>query len=210
MKVSFYQKSFLKCIGIALMLGSILPSQAQSLEIMPGDKRVFTDVQWLKFLDTNYRFSLFSRTRATVNYDNETSFFTAAYFNYTSPIDVGLTLVGKLNDQEGGGDIGIHLLKSKTNWTLFGLLAIGLKEELEYSWFSIFRFTPAINDKWKLYTSLELFTLMNNNGHAFSVQRIRAGVDRNGYQFGLGNNLSEIGTRPSTDNNFGVFLRKSF
>lgn len=93
---------------------------------------------------------------------------------------------------------------------LFGLASVGLKEELEYSWFSIFRYAPPIGEHWKLFTGLELFTLFNKSGHTFSVQRIRLGLDFKGYQFGLASNLSEAGKKFSTDNNFGGFIRKSF
>lgn len=195
-------------IGLSMWKGESL--YAQSLEIMPGTERIFADMQWLKFIDSRKQFSIFSRTRATVDYDNTSSFFTAGYLNYTSPIDLGLTLVGKINDTGGGGDIGIHLFKAKSNWTLFALASIGLKSELEYSWFSIFRYTPAFNNNWKLYTSLELFSLLTSQGHAFSVQRIRVGMDYKGFQFGVANNLSELGMVPITDNNFGGFIRKSF
>ena len=52
---------------------------AQSLEIMAGDQRIFADVQWLKFIDTPKQWSIFSRTRATVDYENQTNLFSGAF-----------------------------------------------------------------------------------------------------------------------------------
>ena len=177
---------------------------------MAGDKGIFVDAQWLKFMDSKYRWSLFSRTRATVNYENQTDFFTGAYLNYTTKSGIGASIVGKIGSAGAGGDAGIHIFKAKENWTLFGLAAVGLKKQLEYSWFSIFRFTPKIGENWKLYTSLELFFLFRQGQHLFSVQRFRIGLDWKGFQFGIANNLAELGSEFTTKNNFGGFIRKSF
>lgn len=182
----------------------------QSLELMAGDKRVFADIQWLKPLDQSLQWSVFSRTRATVDYNNNTNLFSGAYLNYTTKIGLGGSIVGKIGAAGGGIDAGLHIFKPKKNWMLFGLASIGMKKDLEYSWFSIFRYTPSINARWKLYASLELFTLFNEGGHALSVQRLRIGLDFKAYQFGLANNLTELGKAPLWDNNFGVFIRKSF
>lgn len=184
--------------------------QAQSLELMAGNQRIFVDAQWLKPIDTELQWSIFSRTRATVDYDNNTNLFTGTYFNYTTKIGLGGSVVGKIGNNGAGVDAGVHIFKNKKNWMLFGLASVGLKSKLEYSWFSIFRFTPKIGANWKLYTSLELFSLFDKNGSVFNVQRVRLGLDRKGYQFGLASNLSETVNPLVFDNNFGVFIRKSF
>ncbi len=183
---------------------------AQSIELMVGDKRVFGDVQWLKPLDDSFKWSLFSRTRATVDYENNTNLFSGAYLNYTTRSGLGASIVGRISSTASGIDGGFHIFKSKENWMLFGLASIGLKSELNYSWFSIFRYTPSLNEKWRFYSSLELFSSFNRSGHVFSVQRIRIGLDRGGFQFGLANNLSHAGKGGIRDNNFGGFVRKVF
>ena len=126
----------------------------QSLEIMVGHERIFADVQWLKFVDAQKRWSVFSRTRATVDYDNQTDLFSGAYLNYTLKNGLGASLIGKIGNNGGGADAGVHIFKAKPNWMLFGLASVGLKEELEYSWFSIFRYTSKLKTHWKLYSSL--------------------------------------------------------
>ena len=94
---------------------------------------------------------------------------------------------------------------------LYALASIELSNELGYSWFSIFRFTPSFNDNWKLYSSLELFSNFNDAGHVASVQRIRLGLDYKSYQFGLAINLSGIGRNYQIrDENPGIFFRKTF
>jgi len=184
--------------------------QAQSLELMAGDKQVFADVQWLKPLDQQFRWSVFSRTRATLDYDNRPNVFTGAYLNYTTKAGLGASLVGKIGNSGGGVDAGLHFFKNRKNWMLFGLASVGLKKAPEYSWFSIFRFTPPLFSDWKLYSSLELYSLFNNSGHIYGVQRVRVGLDKKGWQFGLGGELSEAGNEFQTSSNTGLFFRKSF
>lgn len=189
---------------------SIPPASGQSLELMMGHERIFADAQWLKFMDAKKQWSIFSRTRATVNYDNASNLFTGAYLNYTLKNGLGASLVGKIGNTGGGADAGIHIFKANSKWMLFGLASIGLKNQLEYSWFSILRFTPKINAKWKGYFSLELFNLFGKEQHIISVQRIRLGVDYKGFQFGLAGNFSEQGAEWTGNSNIGIFVRKSF
>lgn len=195
---------------VLFWLMSSFSSFSQSLEVMAGHEQVFADVQWLKFMDTKKQWSLFSRTRATVNYDNQTNLFSGAYLNYTLKNGIGGSLVGKIGANGGGADAGIHIFKAKPNWMLFGLFSVGLKDQLEYSWFSILRITPRINEKWKVYTSLELFTLMGQENHLVSVQRLRLGLDYQKNQFGIAANFREVGESWTDTSNIGVFIRKSF
>ena len=136
---------------------------AQSVEIMGGNQRLFVDVQWLKPLDTNYRGSIFSRTRATLDYEGNSNVFLGLYGNYTSKIGLGASLVGRISSSGNGADVGIHLFKQNKDWLLFALASAGFNTEgaLEYSWFSITRFTPVIKGDWKAYISLELFSFKN-------------------------------------------------
>ena len=202
-----------KIVGVVafpLFLCFFTKTQAQSIELMVGEKRVFADLQWLRFMDKNRHWSVFSRTRATVDYNNQSDLFSGAYLNFTVKNGFGASLVGRIGASGAGADAGLHFFKAKKNWMLFALASYALQQEPQASWFSIVRYTPELNEQWRLYSSLELFTVLGDTGHQFSVQRIRIGLDKKGYQFGLGNNLSETGRAPVYFNNFGVFFRKNF
>ncbi len=184
---------------------------SQSLEVMTGTERIFADVQWLKAFDEERRWTLFSRSRATVDYDDNTNLFMGAYLSYTSASGFGGTLVGRISNVGGGSDAGVHYFKTSKSFVIYALTSVALQSDLRYSWFSIMRWTPDLNERWKWYTSLELFSAFDKQGHAFSVQRVRGGVDFKGYQFGLAINLSGAGTDYSTtDSNPGIFVRKQF
>jgi len=94
---------------------------------------------------------------------------------------------------------------------VYALASVALSHELSYSFFSIMRYTPRLSQNWRWYTSLELFTRFGKVGHAASVQRLRVGFSRAGYQFGLGINLLAVDTTYTlADVNPGIFLRKAF
>lgn len=207
-KNSFGGKHLIPGIFLLFLLPNNL--HAQSLEFMAGHKRLFADMQWLRFLDNQHHWSVFCRSRATVDYNNNTDLFTGAYINYTTKSGLGASIVGKITSTEGAIDAGLHIFKVKSDWMLFGLASLGLKSDLEYSWFSILRYTPKVGARCRLYTSLELFFLFQKNRHVYSVQRLRVGLDWQGLQFGLANNLTEFGKAWQTDNNFGGFVRKVF
>ena len=193
-----------------VLLVLISPLLGQSLEIMPGTERMFIDAQWLRQFEDR-QWSLFSRSRATDDYDGNTNLFTGAYLNYTTSKGFGATLVGRTSSRGSGFDTGLHLFKAESKFMIYALASIGLSDELSYSWFSMARFYPPLTEKWKLYTSLELFSNFAQHRHAASVQRIRAGLDWQGLQFGLAVNLSGLGKQYEiTDTNPGLFVRKQF
>ena len=197
-------------IGIFAFL-NITKQSAQSIELMPGDQYVFTDVQFLRSFDKAYRFTLFSRTRAQIDYDDQVDFFTAGYLNYTTKIGLGVTGLARINNVGSNVDTGIHFLKNTKNISFFGLASVSLTEDNTFSWFSIFRYRPSLNEDWKIYTSVELFTVLNNSGHAASIQRIRLGPEYKTFQFGVAANLLELGDDfDFFNNNYGIFIRKEF
>lgn len=170
------------------------------------------DVQWLKPIDTANKWTLFSRSRATAEYENNnTDLFTGAYLNYTTKTGIGGTLLGRISSGSSGLDLGVHYFRHGKNFMIYALPTIALKSNLPYSWFSIIRYTPKLADNWVLYTSLELFSNFNESGHVASVQRLRLGVGHKDWQFGLALNLSGIGRNyENKDANPGIFVRKVF
>lgn len=183
---------------------------AQSFELMPGTERVFIDAQYLEFFVASKRWSLFSRARATSEYtESNSNLFTGAYLNYTSASGIGATVLGRISSNSSGIDAGIHFFKARKSFMIFALASINVNDKLWYSWFSMMRYTPPLNQKLKLYSSLELFSAFGSIGHLASVQRIRLGIDLSKFQFGLAINLNESRLN-NFDSNPGLFLRKQF
>jgi hypothetical protein len=187
-------------------------TKAQSFEVMPGNERLFIDAQFLSFFDQDYKWSLFSRARATANYDDQgTDLFTAGYLNHTFYKGFGVSLIGRVASRGSGVDAGVHYVFNNKSISIFALPSINIGDEMEYSWFSIVRYTPRISENWKIYSSVELFSSFRKAEHVFSVQRWRVGLDWKAFQFGLAANLSFLDQVDIiTDENWGIFIRKAF
>ncbi len=198
--------------ALLLFTAGQMSLQAQSFEIMPGHENVFADIQWLKpVVPGKYNATVFSRTRATVDYDNHSDLFSALYVNYTFQPGLGLTALGAIGNTNGFTPAaGAHYFLSKKTWTVFVLASVDLKKDGNYSLFSINRFQPALNEKWKLYFSLEIYSVVNKERHVVSLQRLRAGAERSHWQFGAALNLTEPGNADEIFTNLGPFLRKEF
>lgn len=193
------------CISL-LILGLIV--NAQTIELMPHEDGLFGDVQFLKPLSASYTWTVFSRTRIDSDLENDNNILSALYLSYTTKSGLGGTVLGALSNASSNSGVGIHYLLNSPNVSLFALPYITIKEDVDVNWFSILRFRPEISEKWKVYSSLELFAVYND-GHQFSVQRIRGGMEVNSNQFGLAINLSQIGSFRNTVDT-GLFFRKEF
>jgi len=198
-------------VGI-LVLAVNARTDAQSFELMAGNERIFIDAQYLKYFDDNYKWSLFSRARATTSYSEKaTDLFTAVYLNNTFKSGLGVSAVGRISSLGSGVDVGMHYLKKRKDWTIFILPSINLNDELLYSWFSIIRYEPSISDKAKLYTSYEQFSAFNGDGHITSVQRLRLGIQKFSFIGGIAANFREsLNDFSVFDSNIGIFIKKEF
>ena len=107
------EKVIIILLSCVWLLGINRQIHAQSLEVMVGHERLFADVQWLKFMDADRKWSMFSRTRATVDYDNNTDVFTGAYLNYTTKLGLGGSVVGRIGATGAASDVGFHFFKAK-------------------------------------------------------------------------------------------------
>lgn len=198
--------------SVAIAVSVIGNLSAQSLEFMAGNEGLFADVQYFKPLfGPDYRFSIFSRTRGTLSYENKANILSAAYFNYTSKYGVGVSVIGSLSSSNGGGGAaGVNYFKVHKWLTAFVLTAVEIEKDPKYSFFAIFRMQPVLKGDWKLYSSIELYSLVGSAGHLTSVQRLRVGVDYKKLQFGPAANLSELGTKGTYSGNYGFFVRREF
>ena len=184
--------------------------RAQSLEIMAGSDGVFMDVQYLKFIDKHKRFSVFSRSRSMTDYaGEEIDMFSGAYLNYTTQCGFGASLVGRIASSSSGVDVGLHYFKSNKTWMIYALPTIHIDDNLLYSWFSIVRYTRERSESSNWIFGYELFTAFGEDGHLSTVQRLRGGLEINGFQFGPALN-HQLFESHEDKINFGIFIKKQF
>ncbi|WP_046246341.1 hypothetical protein [Hymenobacter terrenus] len=150
---------------------------AQSVELFPGHRNTQVDVQWLKPFRPDSRFLLFSRSRYTVDYENRTGYFISGITAYG--FKNGLGLANEILVDAGGltPKVGVQYLKPQANSLVYAWLNVGYADrEARYGGFIILRYLPALSERWRLYSQLELAADYTAQGHQFSAVRPRLGL----------------------------------
>ena len=108
---------------------------------------------------------------------------------------------------------GIQYVKVFGRASLFSWVVAGNNTDhyAAADWFVLFRWTPIINNNWNWFTQLELLSSIDRESNKNFVQRLRLGLSRNRWQFGLALDQSQTGNNKLiTFGNNGLFLRKEF
>jgi len=83
---------------------------------------------------------------------------------------------------------GVQLAIVKPVWKLFIAPRIDLTKETAYEMFMAGEFMPAINEKLRLYSRLQLMSNINRHQHLRSYQFVRVGISCRKLQMGGGLN----------------------
>lgn len=192
--------------------------KSQSIEIMPGNNFVFADIQLLQPLVENYRTSIFNRSYIRAFYEkapDRLDYLSATYFNVTSDIGLGGSLIGRFNKDGFTTDAGVHFLGQFKAITLILVPSFNLENTDIRIVFGTLRFRPAINETIKLYSSFENTSVYLVTDHLTSTQRMRLGLEYSGFQMGFAANMSQLSSPFLPElfwyhENYGVFVRKEF
>ncbi len=181
-----------------------------SAEVMAGHESSTLDV--VAKGDIAPRFKFLLRNRDTWNYDPNA-------IDVFALIDLGYNLVDLLDviaevqftqDSELVPRVGARYFHEFGDLSLFLLSTTSIKEEPDCDLNLIVQYMPKISKRARLYISLEHLTNVSKEGHNFSLQRARLGLDVKGYQFGAATDFKETGNKGELDYNVGGFVSKSF
>ena len=197
------------------MWGSGLRAQLP-VEIFTGHRATNFSSLWSKDIDKKGKFSLFNFAFFSSDYKdrsrNTSEIYQIGIYHLTKKL--GIATGGRYVNNEFIPQVALSYYATFNNLYLDFFPAIQYSFQSKtflYSMFSFAFFEPPINEKWKFFSMLQMEPTFSSEGHLFSWQQIRAGltwVDK--FQFGLGLNLDQVGTRFSNTTNAGVFIRKVF
>ncbi len=213
------RKIYKRTASVLLLFFSFEVIQAQSLpvEIMAGHQRAGVDVLWFRNFSspkaTTSPWLFFHRTRASSNYHGQTSFGVTNALSYNFKKGIGIVATVQLLQSGVAAKGGIQYVKVFGRASLFSWVVAGNNTDHFASgdWFVLLRWTPIINRNWNWFTQLELLSSINLESNKNFVQRLRLGLSRNRWQFGLALDQSQTGNNKLiTFGNNGLFLRKEF
>jgi hypothetical protein len=207
----------MRALPILLLLLSAGLSQAQlPVELLGGNDRTTADVLWFRpFTDSSGKaspFLFFNRTRASVNYSNQTAFGTTLAVSYNLRSGIGFVFTGQFLNQGFYPKAGVQYFTRTRRALLFTWVTAELLQQSRVDWFVLSRWEPPLSSQLNLFTQLELLSVVDPEGYLSLTQRIRLGLGFPlRWQSGVGIDLGQAGKGTfTTSTNIGLFIRKEF
>jgi len=194
------------CIAVLLLMASGRLHAQIPLEIFTAKDKVSIDVMMFKYFRNgageNGRFLFFNRTRALVDYRQETagigpSFGFTGAFSYNAPAWKGFAPVAVMQVLNAGGTVkaGVQYVNIRQRLTLFAWSIAEIAPGSGLDAYLLLRGTPRISENLDLFLQLELAnTFPFRAGDPFQLtQRWRVGIKKGRWQAGLGADVIEYG-----------------
>ena len=194
------------------------------VEVFAGHKKATFDVMFFKFFKNkegaNSPWLFFNRNRASMDYAMTTSTnlpqfgFTEAFsYNHAKLKGFAPVAVAQIS---GGGvfpKAGVQFAFIRENVTFFSWLVSETKELPMVDFFVLARYTPRLSERLRLFTQVELvnaFPTSDVKSYLW-IQRLRLGLKRMQFQFGMAADFSTVGRSDYiSSNNLGGFLRYEY
>jgi hypothetical protein len=194
------------------------------VEIFVGHEKATVDIMFFKFFKNvsgeQSRFLFFNRNRASVDYRITGSKYLPQFgfteaVSYNHPKLKGFAPVAVVQAFNTGiyPKAGIQYYRMKGNFTVFTWLITETLSKPTIDYYILSRYEPKLTSKLGLFTQVELLNAFQTDperSHNF-IQRIRAGLKANTWQYGLGVDLAQAeGNDYELQYNAGMFLRYVF
>jgi hypothetical protein len=194
------------------------------VEIFTGDKKATVDIMFFRFFKNssgdNSKFLFFSRNRASIDYEMsgtenlpQFGFTEAISCNHPKLRGFAPVFVGQVFNAGIYPKAGLQYVHFTNQITIFSWFVTETLQNPRLDYYLLFRFVPKISEKTGCFTQVESLNTLptsQSDGFLFS-QRIRIGLKKQSFQFGLGTDLSETGRNSiSLTTNTGLFLRYEF
>ncbi len=198
-------------IATALTAASLLfgsKAKASDVEIIAGNTGVTLDAKVQ--LDVAPRVGLYMRNITGVDYTNAMNYF--GLVDATVNIIPGLDVVVETQFVDGSvvPRAGMQYFVEAGNFSAYVLATAQLAKESNAEILTELKYSPEVADGLKLVLSIENITNAAGNGHNFSIQRLRTGLQMSKYTFGVGADLLEEGEQKVPSYNIGGFGKVSF
>ncbi|MBU0456685.1 MAG: hypothetical protein KKD75_00920 [Nanoarchaeota archaeon] len=179
-------------IATSMVCGaSNIANASGSVEVMAGNENTTLDTKINASVAP--RTNLFVRGRTSADYQGEVSYFGLADLS-VNLVD-GLDAVAEAQFIPGIGVVprlGLQYFGKFGDFSVYGLATAGLSgENVDAEFLANLKYAPKLTDDLNLVLNLENVTNVGEQGHNFSVQRLRIGLGIDNYKFGVATDLTE-------------------
>lgn len=200
------------CCAATIM---VVAQQNIPFEVFAGHKRTGADVLWFKspLNQATSPWLFFHRSRASVDYSNQTAFGMTNAISYNFKNGLGVVAATQFQQSGFAAKGGLQYFAAFKNGSVFSWLVVGNNTTHRFSgdWFVLARYTPKLNEKMRWFFQTEFFNTLDNQQHKSYTQRLRLGIKLKDWQTGLGGDYTQSGIHHLiATQNTGVFIRKEF
>jgi hypothetical protein len=194
------------------------PTPPIPLELMFGNDRLDFQMVVKRNFTPQSKFSILAIAVFSENYGIEKklgdSIVIPFQVNYAlGKSGLSLAVGGEANSVAGfGTTVGLTHSKATKEILAITVLSYQLSSDQNLKIFGIYEYKPALNDKWSIYSRLQLTYNqgMAEGFHNRSFLYLRAGLKKGPLGFGLGANFDAYGPNKVARENYGVFTRWEF
>ncbi|HRO44480.1 hypothetical protein [Agriterribacter sp.] len=184
-----------------------------SVEEMVGGKRQFLQLLVNKVFAEKKKIGLLSISSYAADYkdnlsNNEFQNTTLIYHHLFKGVSINSGV--SFTSIEGLKNfIGLQYMYQSKTLSLIYMPSYYFINSHKISNFALIEYKPAINEKWAVYSRLQLHYNhdLENGNHFRSYAYSRLGLTYKYFSFGLANNYDRYGANKSTKNNYGVFIK---
>lgn len=183
-------------------------AESGNLELLAGNSSTTFDAKVFSPLPHNFGF--FLRERASVDYDLHVNSFTETDAIYSLP--AGFSLFGGVQAYTPEGivpRVGGDYFKQFEDFTGYAALTIKTAKDPNAELTLRFSYSPKITKDVSLFFQVEGIGDFGFDGHQFSTERFRLGIQRETYRIGIGADVIQE-TKLVDEANIGVFVAKKF
>ncbi|MDO8553869.1 MAG: hypothetical protein Q7S22_03625 [Candidatus Micrarchaeota archaeon] len=190
------------------------PAKADSLELASSTKSATIDIK--ASADLTKKLGVFIRARPSQDFKtgNINSF---GLVDMTVNLRSNVDAVGELQFISGSTvpRAGVQGYTGLGDVNLYCITTVGLNTKPYVEVLTKLGYTPRISNNIKLLAQIEDVSDISRNGHLWSTQRLRLGLNLDTWGFGAATDLTEVGNKPkSADGSFsyapGAFVLKTF
>jgi len=194
------------------------PTPPIPLELMFGNDRLDFQMVVKRNFAPQSKFSVLAIAVFSENYGKEKKLGDSVVIPFQVNYALGksglsLAAGGEANSVAGfGTTVGLTHSKATKEILAITVLSYQLSSDQNLKIFGIYEYKPALNDKWSIYSRLQLTYNqgMAEGFHNRSFLYLRAGLKKGPLGFGLGANFDAYGPNKLARENYGFFTRWEF
>jgi len=194
------------------------PTPPIPLELMFGNDRLDFQMVVKRNFAPQSKFSVLAIAVFSENYGKEKKLGDSVVIPFQVNYALGksglsLAAGGEANSVAGfGTTVGLTHSKATKEILAITVLSYQLSSDQNLKVFGIYEYKPALNDKWSIYSRLQLTYNqgMAEGFHNRSFLYLRAGLKKGPLGFGLGANFDAYGPNKLARENYGFFTRWEF